>query len=120
MEKVVIKEVEKVVEVAVEHTTTKQVEVEKIVEIIKEVEKIVYKTAEGGGGEESECGCLTGDRFLTVWNNLFKLTGTGSNACITEEQFVGLITKSLARNSANLGSSDTNSMMDTQSSMSMK
>ena len=41
------------------------IEVIKIVEVIKEVEKIVYQ---GGGGAASDCDCLTGARFLKIWN----------------------------------------------------
>jgi len=44
------------------------IEVVKIQEVIKEVEKIVYQQV---GGAESDCDCLTGVRFLTVWNKLF-------------------------------------------------
>lgn len=72
--------------------------------MIKEVTKIVYETKNGpgGGGEESDCGCLTGDRLQVVWNKLFKLSGPSSDHCITEEEFVGMVAKSFSKNCGNL------------------
>jgi hypothetical protein len=79
------------------------IEVIKIVEVIKEVTKIVYENKGGAaGGEESDCGCLTGDRLQVVWNKLFKLSGPSSDTCITEEEFVGMISKSFVKNSGAL------------------
>lgn len=75
------------------------IEVIKIQEVIKEVTKIVYQNNGGGGAaEDSDCGCLTGDRLQTVWNKLFKLSGPSSDTCITEEEFVGMIAKSFSKN----------------------
>jgi hypothetical protein len=39
-------------------------EVEKIVEVIKEVEKVIIK-------EEEDCDCLSGIKFASTWNQLF-------------------------------------------------
>lgn len=57
--------------------STKVVEVEKIVEIIKEVEKIVQ--VGGGGGNDSDCDCLTGARFIDVWNRIFQIQGMANS-----------------------------------------
>jgi hypothetical protein len=86
--------------------------------VIKEVTKIVYETKAGVGGEESDCGCLTGDRLQTVWNKLFKLSGPSSDSCITEEEFVGMIAKSFNKNASSLmpnlrGSIDSDMTMST-------
>ena len=63
-------------------------------EIIKEVEKIVYQGGGGGRGaggggaggmSDEDCDCLTGARFLAVWNKLFKLSGPSTEECITED-----------------------------------
>ena len=99
------------------------IEVIKIQEVIKEVTKIVYesKGGAGGGGEDSDCGCLTGDRLQVVWNKLFKLSGPSSDTCITEEEFVGMVAKSFSKNCGALmpdlrlstDSMMTNSTMDT-------
>jgi hypothetical protein len=56
--------------------STKVVEVEKIVEIIKEVEKIVQV---GGGGHEAEDNCLSGARFIDVWNRIFQIQGMATS-----------------------------------------
>jgi hypothetical protein len=100
------------------------IEVIKVQEIIKEVEKIVYinqggkaMSAGGGmgmgmGGLDSDCDCLTGARFLTVWNKLFKLSGAGSDECLTEEQFVNVISKSFKKNLAALEITDARTTVD--------
>ena len=62
----------------------KLVEVEKIVEVIKEIEVV---------REEENCDCLTGVRFIDVWNKLFHLEGVASAECMTEEEFVSLVSK---------------------------
>ena len=55
----------------------KVVEVEKIVEVIKIVEKIITR-------EEEDCDCLTGLRFVDVWNKIFHIKGMASGECLTE------------------------------------
>tara|TARA_B110000285_G_C15107083_1_gene608666 strand:- start:519 stop:800 length:282 start_codon:yes stop_codon:yes gene_type:complete len=70
--------------------------VEKIVEIIKEVEK--YIQVGGGGGNDSDCDCLTGARFIDVFNKIFNIKGMASSGCLTEQQFLDLISKSLIAN----------------------
>ena len=95
-EKVV--KVEKVVEVPIE--------VIKIQEVVKEVEKIVYQyggkskgtNGIGSGGSDSECDCLTSARLMSIWNKLFKLTGPTTTDCLTEEQFVTMISKNMNKN----------------------
>ena len=99
--------VEKIVEVPIE--------VVKIQEVIKEVEKIVYQNNGGGGGAESDCDCLTGVRFLNVWNQIFQLSGPVGTECLTEEEFVNTISRSLKKNCNNLSDdprSDVRSTMD--------
>lgn len=66
-------------------------EVEKIVEVIKEVEKIIVK-------EEENCDCLTGVRFINAWNKLFKINGNVGSDCISEKQFISIIQNSLNTN----------------------
>ena len=90
-------EVEKIVEVPTYHDKIKQVEkiIEIPIEIIKieqierivEVEKIVEKLI-----KEENCDCLTGVKFINVWNKLFHIEGIGGTECMTEDEFVGLIT----------------------------
>ena len=91
------------------------IEVIKIQEVIKEVERIVYQSRGGngsgggggagaGGGYESDCDCLTSARLQSIWNKLFKLTGPTSSECLTEEQFVGMISKSFKKNCLTLES----------------
>ena len=95
--------------VKVERIVEVPIEVIKIQEVIKEVEKIVYQGGGGGGGgamSDDDCGCLTGERFLSVWNKLFKLSGPSTNECITEEQFISLISKSFNKNLNALGGPD--------------
>ena len=58
---------------------------EKIVEIIKEI-------------KEEDCNCLTGVKFINVWNKLFHIEGNGGTECMTEDEFVGLISKNFVRN----------------------
>jgi len=55
--------------------STKVVEVEKIVEVIKEVEKIVQV----GGGHEATDDCLSGARFIDVWNRIFQIQGMATS-----------------------------------------
>lgn len=94
MEVIKYVEVEKIVEKLVE--STKVVEVEKIVEVIKEVEKIVQ--IGGGKAAEEDCDCLTGVRFIDIWNKIFQIKGMASADCLTESQFLDLISKSLMSN----------------------
>ena len=113
-----IVQVEKIVEVPIE--------VIKVQEIIKEVDKIVYMNGGGGsggkaggggagmGGMDSDCDCLTGQRFLAVWNKLFKLSGTGSEECLTEEHFVNMIAKSFRKNLSALEITDGRTTVDSQ------
>ena len=82
-------EVEKIVERPIE--IIKIVEVEKIVEVIKEVEKIITR-------EEENCDCLTGLRFVDVWNRIFNIKGMASGECLTSTQFVELISNQLINN----------------------
>jgi len=83
METIKFKEVEKIVEKPIE--VIKVVEVEKIVEVIKIVEKIITR-------EEENCDCLTGMRFVDVWNNIFNIKGMASGECLTAPEFVTLLT----------------------------
>jgi hypothetical protein len=92
MEVIKFVEVEKIVEKLVE--STRIVEVEKIVEVIKEVEKIVQI----GGGNESDCDCLTGAGFINIWNRIFKIQGIAGSACLTETQFIDLVSQSMISN----------------------
>ena len=77
----------------VERIVEVPIEVIKIQEVIKEVEKIVYQGGGGGRGagggaggmSDEDCDCLTGARFLAVWNKLFKLSGPSTEECITED-----------------------------------
>ena len=64
--------------------TEKILEVEKIVEVL--VEKIIYK-------DRPDEDCMSQDRFISIWNSLFKLDSYGnhSNHCLTEEQFVDIV-----------------------------
>jgi hypothetical protein len=97
VEKVVVNEilveVEKIIEKPI--ITEKVVEVEKIVEVIKEVVKT-------STDHESDCDCLTAARFIDVWNNMFTMKGPhtngASNECMTEDDFVGLVSKTLMSN----------------------
>jgi len=105
-------EVEKLVEVPmwndriveVEKLVERPIEVVKIEQIFTEVEKIVYEkvfvdNGQGHGpGEADDCDCLTGARFLTVWNKIFSLQGVGSTSCLTEEQFINLINGGIRKN----------------------
>lgn len=69
--------------------------VEKPVEVpieivrIEEVEKIVYK--DRYITKEDDCDCLSGVRFMEIWNKMFHLEGMPSKECITEEEFVSLL-----------------------------
>lgn len=93
--------------VKIERIVEVPIEVIKIQEVIKEVEKIVYQGGGGGGGGMSDdCDCLTGARFLSVWNKLFKLSGPSTEECITEEQFISMISKSFNKNLSALGGPD--------------
>jgi hypothetical protein len=83
--------VEKKIEVPIE--IIKIQTVEKIVEVIKEVEKIIVK-------EEENCDCLTGVKFINAWNKLFKINGNVGSDCITEKQFISIVQKSLNTNAA--------------------
>ena len=65
---------------------------EKIVEKIVEVEKIIYKEA------EESCDCLTGVRFIDTWNKLLKIKGEVSTDCITQKQFISLVRDSVNSN----------------------
>lgn len=90
--------------IKVERIVEVPIEVIKIQEVIKEVERIVYQG--GGGMSDEDCTCLTGARFLAVWNKLFKLSGPSTDECITEEQFISLISKSFNKNLNALGGPD--------------
>ena len=100
--------------VKVERIVEVPIEVIKIQEVIKEVEKIVYQGGGGGRGagggaggmSDEDCDCLTGARFLAVWNKLFKLSGPSTEECITEDQFISLISKSFNKNLNALGGPD--------------
>ena len=98
-----IVEIEKIVE--------KPVEVIKIEQVIQEVEKIVYEkvfvpaAGKGGAGKgdgasevDTDCDCLTGARFLDIWNKMFNIKGMASTECLTEEQFVTMISKGIRQN----------------------
>jgi len=76
--------VEKTVEVPVE--VIKVQEIEKIVEVFRD--RYITK-------EEEDCDCLTGMRFIDVWNRLFHIQGHANEECLTEEEFVTLIQKNL-------------------------
>ena len=69
----------------------KIVEVEVVKEIIKEVERVVYK-------DSPSSDCMSQDRFISIWNKLFQVNGHGSSQCITEEAFVDLISQSVRSN----------------------
>jgi len=69
----------------------KIVEVEVVKEIIKEVEKIVYKDR---GSDD----CMSEDRFIQIWNKLFTVNGVGSNQCLGEGEFVNLVARSIQNN----------------------
>ena len=68
--------------------TEKIIEVEKQVEVI--VEKIVY--------QEREADCMTQNRFIDIWNNMFMISGQSNNSCLTEEQFVQIVSKNIVNN----------------------
>ena len=100
-----IVEVERIKEVpmAVEKLTIVERIVEVPIEIIKiqEVEKIIevfrdrYLTKEN---DEENCDCLTGVRLIDVWNKLFHIKGSSSTECLTEEEFVNLLSKNFNQN----------------------
>ena len=65
-------------------------EVEKIVEVFRD--RFVPK-------EESEdCDCLTGIKFIEVWNKIFQLKGVSGTECLTQEEFVTLLQKNFQNN----------------------
>lgn len=82
-----IKEIPMITEriVTVKQIVEVPIEIIKIQEVIKEVERIVYQNGGGGGGADSDCDCLTSERLLGIWNGLFKLSGPTSTECLTEE-----------------------------------
>ena len=43
---------------------------------------------------------------MTIWNKLFKLNGPTTTDCITEDQFVSMISKSISKNVKALGELD--------------
>jgi predicted RNA-binding protein with EMAP domain len=90
-----IQTVEKIIEQPI--ITEKVIEIEKIVEVIKEVEKIVYKDT----GDD----CMTKERFMNIWNQLFQLKhtqhGQSQQQCLGEADFVDLVSGSIMNN-ANL------------------
>ena len=69
--------------------------VEKPVEVpievirIEEVEKIVYR--DRFITKEDDCECLSGIRFVDVWNKMMHIEGPASTECITEDEFVTLL-----------------------------
>lgn len=62
-------------------------------EIIKEVMVPVTKEV-----ETDDCDCLTGVKFLDVWNKLFKIRGDVSADCLTERQFIEMVSMSFNAN----------------------
>ena len=69
-------------------------EVEKIVEIIKEM-------------DAEDCNCLTGVKFINIWNRLFHIEGVGGTECMTEDEFVQLISQNFVGGAAKLQNSMT-------------
>jgi hypothetical protein len=86
------KAVDRIVEKPIEVIRTEVVE--KIIEKIVEVEKIV--TVE----KEEDCDCFTGVRFIDTWNKLFKISGNVTNDCLTEKQFISMVSDSFNANAA--------------------
>ena len=76
--------------------------VEVPIEVIKiqEVEKIVYK--DRIVIKEEDCDCLSGIRFMEIWNKMFHLQGAASATCITEEEFVSILQKNFNKNAKDL------------------
>jgi hypothetical protein len=52
--------------------------------------------------QEDDKDCLSQSRFIEIWNRLFNLKGIHTEKCLTEEQFIGLISKSLMTNADDL------------------
>lgn len=78
IEIVKVQEVKQIIEVPVE--------VVKTVEVIKEVEKIVEIVK-----EEENCDCLTGGKFVDIWNQLFMMREVSGKECLKEKEFVAMI-----------------------------
>lgn len=55
--------------------TEKIIEVEKYIETIKEIEKIVYRDKPDGMSQES---------FVNIWNSLFQLKGISNSEFLSE------------------------------------
>lgn len=86
-----VQTVERVIEKPIESVKI-QIE-EKIVEVIKEVMVQVPKEV-----ETDDCDCLTGIKFLDIWNKLFKIRGDVSSECLTERQFIEMLSMSFKAN----------------------
>ena len=74
--------VERIVEVPIE--IIKVQEVEKIVEVFRD--RFIAREA-----SDEDCDCLTGIKFIEVWNKLFHLKGVAGTECLTQDEFVGLL-----------------------------
>jgi len=83
-----INEIERIIEKPI--WREKVVEVEKIVEVIKEVDRLVK--------DDSDNDCMSQARFIDIWNRMFHLKGIASSQCLSEDDFVGLISRSLMSN----------------------
>lgn len=88
IEKIVVQEVPKIIEVPIEIIKIK--EVEKIVEVIRDVEKLVYV--------KDYSDSFTGKRFIEIWNKLFRLHGHLEDEMLTENQFIDVICRSFNAN----------------------
>ena len=67
---------------------------EKIVEVLKTVEKVVYV--------KDYSDCFTGKRFIEIWNKLFRLHGHLDAEMLTENQFIDVICRSFNANANHL------------------
>lgn len=86
-----VQEVERIIEKPI--MQERIVVVEKIKEVIKEVGQII---------QEEDKDCLSQRRFIEIWNRMFNLKGIQTEKCLTEEQFIGLISRSLMANADDL------------------
>ena len=72
-------------------------EVEKIVEVFKD--RFIP-------AKEEDCDCLTGMRFINVWNRLFQIKGESNDECLTEDEFIHVIQRNLNQNAKLLQNSN--------------
>lgn len=69
-------------------------EVERIVEVPREIEKIVYV--------KDFSDSFKGKRFIEIWNKLFRLHGVLDEEVLTESQFIDTICRSFNANANHL------------------